>query len=323
MREIGEGTTTRQRRMVGRVRQVELPLLCAIPDPVKYREHTTADGRRVFIHERVFSDLDELERNHHPDETAGLLFGGLFTDGQNSCTVVKRLIKPERGEVEGTPSSVTITAFGAERMTARARLHDPLLTPVGWGHTHPCFDAYFSAVDEDEQRAWQQAGSVGLVLSGLRRPRTRYCVFVGPQSTPADPPPRASENTRETTNPRTPVVHVHKPATYASRRFESRRLKVCLIAAAVFAALAVAISLYALTTARDAGRQAREALSNRSVAAVIGSSSASGPGNSGASVALQPPQLRLRSRATGEGGFVADRIREWLVGARTREVEQP
>jgi proteasome lid subunit RPN8/RPN11 len=316
MRVISEGTTATQRRMVGRVRQVELPLLCGIPDPAKYREHTTADGRRVFIHERVLSDLDELEREHHPDETAGLLFGGHFTDGKSSCTVVKKLMKPELDEVVGTPSSVTITAFGAERMTARARLHDPLLTPVGWGHTHPCFDAYFSSVDEDEQRAWQQAGSVGLVLSGLRRPKSRYRVFVGPQSTPADPSPRASGDTREKTSPRAPVLHVRKPAAHASARVERRRLEACFIAAAVFTVLAVAISLYALTTARDAARQAHEALSNRPVAAVIGSSSASGPESSGASIVLQPLPPLLRSQVAGEERSSVDSLREWPRGAR-------
>lgn len=320
MREIGEGTTPSRRRMAGRVRQVELPLLCGIPDPGKYREHTTVDGRRVFIHEQVFSDLDELEREHHPDETAGLLFGGHFTDGKNSCTVVKELMKPQPGEVEGTPSSVTITAFGAERMTTRARLHDPQLTPVGWGHTHPCFDAYFSSVDEDEQRVWQQPGSVGLVLSGMRRPRTRYCVFVGPHSTPADPPSPASGSAREQTSPRAPLTHVRGPARRANRRAHTRRLEVCFIATAVFAAIAVAISLYALTTARDAGRQAREALSDRSVAAVIGNSTSgtSGPEGNGASVLL-----RLRPRAADEGRPTVESLRGWPEGASAREYEQP
>ncbi len=186
----------RRPRMVGRVRTVELPLLRGLPDPAEYSEHLAADGRRVFLSKGVLRDLAELERREHPVETAGLLFGGHFSDGRRACTVVEKLVEPLPGEVLGTRSTVTITHAGSESMLRRAAREDPVLAPVGWAHTHPSFDAYFSEVDRSEQRAWRGAGSVGLVLSGLPHARPRYRVFVGPESTHApavDSPDAAGE----------------------------------------------------------------------------------------------------------------------------------
>jgi proteasome lid subunit RPN8/RPN11 len=172
-------------RMSGRVRRTARPLLRAAPDPYRFVEHRTVDGRRIYVARKVIQDLAMLERKEHPVETACLLFGGFFDDGGTPCAVVTRLMLPEPGEVIGTPSMVTITAEGAEQMITRAWREDPLLKPLGWGHTHPCFEAYFSHVDREEQRIWTEPASVGLVISGLEEPRNRYEVFVGPESEPA------------------------------------------------------------------------------------------------------------------------------------------
>jgi proteasome lid subunit RPN8/RPN11 len=196
----GAGRALGKQRMAGRIRSVELPLLRGLPDPANYCEHVAPDGRRVFLFRDVLRDLAELELSEHPIETAGLLFGAHLSDGLHTCTVVNKVFTPRPGEVLGTHSSVTITPDGAERMIARARREDPVLMPVGWGHTHPCFQAYFSDVDRAEQRNWRHAGSVGLVLSGLQDARPRYRVFVGPESTlagrlshPAVAPPEFSD----------------------------------------------------------------------------------------------------------------------------------
>lgn len=179
-------------RMVGRLRPVELPLLPALPQPGDYFEHVVADGRRLLVLKRVLRDLVELERREHPNETAGLLFGGHFSDGHHVCTIVRKLVTPLPGEVLGTRLSVTITPGGAEGMLARAAREDPLLTPVGWAHTHPLFEAYFSEVDRAEQSVWRHAGSVGLVLSGLADARPLYRAFAGPDSMPAERTPDPS-----------------------------------------------------------------------------------------------------------------------------------
>jgi proteasome lid subunit RPN8/RPN11 len=214
--ELALGTS----RMSGRIRPVELPLLGVRPEIADYCEHLTPDGRRAYIHKQVLRDLADLERREHPLETAGLLFGGYFIDGQDICTMVTKLVQPLPGEVVGTHSEVTITAAGAEQMTRRARHEDQTLTTVGWAHTHPRFEAYFSGVDRNEQRAWQHQGAVGLVLSGLRDARPIYRVFVGPDSTAArrsaprvaarelpaaSPQARAAEH-RETQLPAAPEV---------------------------------------------------------------------------------------------------------------------
>lgn len=182
-----DGVRGKTPRMTGSVRVTALPLMRRAPDPTRFIEHRTADGRGIFIAKSVLEDLAALERSEHPVETATLLFGGFFSDGENTCAIVTKLVLPEPGEVEGTPSTVTITAEGAEQMIERAWLHDPLLKPLGWGHTHPRFEAYFSGVDREEQSVWTEAASVGLVISGLAEPRERYRVFVGPESEPAEP----------------------------------------------------------------------------------------------------------------------------------------
>jgi proteasome lid subunit RPN8/RPN11 len=173
------------RRMSGRRQKPPVPPLRGAPDRSDYIEHRTADGRRVFVHYRVLDDLFRLERSQHPDETAGLLFGGFFGDRGTSCAIVTDLIPPEDQEVLGTPTTVTITAQGAERMIARAWQRNPLLQVLGWGHTHPRFEAYFSATDKEEQRVWRHPASVGIVVSGLPSAEDPYKVFVGPEATPA------------------------------------------------------------------------------------------------------------------------------------------
>lgn len=173
-------------RMRGRVREVGPPLR-ALPVGPGYVEHRTEDGRRIFLHRDVLTDLEMLERREHPDETAGLLFGRLFTDGRSPCALVSHLVWPEPGEVVGTPATVTITPEGSTGMARRANERHPCADPVGWAHTHPTFAAYFSATDRAEQAVWTEPASVGLVLSGLDDAEPLYAVFVGADSSLSEP----------------------------------------------------------------------------------------------------------------------------------------
>lgn len=172
-------------RMTGRIRPVPLQLMPTTPDAQSFSEHRTADGARIFVAHTVIDALITLESEHHPNESAGLLFGGYYTDGENKCTVVTHFEPPRDGEVIGSEAMVTITAAGAEQMQSRAHRRLLLLNAVGWGHTHPTFEAYFSGTDRREQRAWTEPGSVGIVVSGLCQPQQRFAVFVGPDSSPA------------------------------------------------------------------------------------------------------------------------------------------
>ena len=176
--------------MSGRIRHFEPPLR-PVPSNSRYTEFETADGRRTFIHQEVLFDLAELERDEHPNESAGLLFGRTFTDGANQCTLVRHLIRPEPGEVIGSVATVTITADGSNQMSQRAQECYPCADAVGWAHTHPTFNAYFSGTDRAEQAIWTAPASVGLVISGLAGADPPYEVFVGPDSAPtqrAEPP---------------------------------------------------------------------------------------------------------------------------------------
>jgi proteasome lid subunit RPN8/RPN11 len=167
--------------MKGRVKPFG-PQLRPTPVGPGYVERRTAEGHRIFLHRDVLADLEMLERREHPNETAALLFGRFFTDGGNPCALVRHLVWPEHGEVEGTPATVTITAEGSSGMTRRALERHPCADPVGWSHTHPTFPAYFSGTDRAEQAAWTASASVGLVLSGLPDAEPPYEVFVGPRS---------------------------------------------------------------------------------------------------------------------------------------------
>jgi proteasome lid subunit RPN8/RPN11 len=174
--------TDRRPRMSGRIRRHESPLR-PLPTGLAYREFVSADRRRVFVHREVLEDLAALERAEHPNETAGLLFGRIFTDGSGECALVRHLIRPEPGEVLGTPATVTITTEGSSRMSGRAQERYPCADAVGWAHTHPTFKAYFSSTDRAEQSVWTSPASVGLVVSGLPDAVPRFEVFVGPEST--------------------------------------------------------------------------------------------------------------------------------------------
>ncbi len=169
--------------MSGRIRHFAPPLR-PIPRGDHYTEFETDDGRRVFIHRDVLTELAALERDEHPNESAGLLFGRSFTDGANQCALVRHLIRPAAGEVIGTPVTVTITAEGSNRMSQRAQERFPCADAVGWAHTHPTFGAYFSGTDKAEQAIWTSPAAVGLVASGLPNADPPFEVFVGPNSTP-------------------------------------------------------------------------------------------------------------------------------------------
>lgn len=258
---------TRPERMSGRVRRAPYPLR-DVPDPSDFVEHATVDGRRAFVARRVVREVEQLERRHRPDETAGLLFGRFFTDGEHDCVIVTDLVTPEPGEVVGTSSTVTITARGAEQMPVRARLRTPLADPVGWFHTHPRFEAFFSRTDEAEQQAWREPGSVGLVLSGLPAAARPYCVFVGPEAAPAEPvAPSKRLGRAEYSGPlrlpaaipeAAPPPRVQRPLSRPTPR-RSVWIGVGAVAAAAACLALVAISLLALREARAARRDAEAA----------------------------------------------------------------
>ena len=167
-------------RMHGRIVGSTLPLRPAPDGVLDLLEFETPDGQRVFVARRTFDVLERLERDAHPYESAGLLLGRAFTSGTEPYTVITGLVPPNPGELEATMSSVTITAEGKLAMAGRGHRQDPNADIVGWGHTHPTFAPFFSAVDMDEQRCWIEPTSVGIVISGLASATPRFRIYVGP-----------------------------------------------------------------------------------------------------------------------------------------------
>lgn len=147
-------------------------------DP-SFKELRAADGSRTFLHRHVLRDAKSLTQRHRPNETGALLMGGTFTDGLHPYTVVTDIILPLPGEVIGTSATVEITAEGRRRMEVEGRLRDALASAVGWMHSHPIQQAFFSETDRTEQARWNSPASVGLVVSGLAHADPQWRVFLG------------------------------------------------------------------------------------------------------------------------------------------------
>lgn len=245
-------------RLRGHIRRFEPPLR-PVPSGPEYTELECVDGRRVFIHREVLDDLAALERAEHPRESAGLLFGRIFTDGTHQCALVRHLIRPLQGEVIGTQATVTITAAGSSGMSARAQRWYPCADAVGWAHTHPTFNAYFSGTDRAEQAVWTSPASVGLVMSGLESAQPPFEVYVGPESEPTAIVGDAPASTRPPAEERGAVDAVVPPTraepSAAAPRTPARRRSNAgsreRVAAAIAAALVLAVLVGALWVGRN------------------------------------------------------------------------
>lgn len=174
--------------------------MVAAPLPVRSRPRTgewlvyrADDGRTVLLDPSVLATAHRVEEEHAPKETGGLLFGRAFVDSEGPYVVVSYAIPPRRGEVIGAVATVRITAAGAGAMTERAQAQHFEADVVGWYHTHPSFEAYFSTVDEAEQRTWASALAVGLVVAGVTRRDDRNKVYVGPDAARTRLQPRAQQ----------------------------------------------------------------------------------------------------------------------------------
>lgn len=170
-------------RFSGRTVSAPLPVRSR-PQNGRWLVHRADGGRTVLLSPSVLSTAYSVEEEHAPAETGGLLFGRAFVDSEGPYVVVSSATPPRSGEVIGAVSTVRITAAGASAMTERAQARCFETDVVGWYHTHPSFDAYFSSIDETEQRSWASALAVGLVVAGVSRADDRYKVYVGPDSAP-------------------------------------------------------------------------------------------------------------------------------------------
>lgn len=175
-------------RFSGRMVTVPLPVRPR-PRDGDWITHRADDGRTVLLAPAVLAEVHRIEREHAPDETGGMLFGRFFADSEGPYAVVSFATAPEPGEVIGEVSTVQITASGAHAMAGRAQAERFEIDVVGWYHTHPLFEAYFSATDRHEQGTWASALAVGLVVAGPGCRREPYKVYVGPDAAETRRPP--------------------------------------------------------------------------------------------------------------------------------------
>jgi proteasome lid subunit RPN8/RPN11 len=169
-------------RFHGRV--VNIPLAArSRPEAGTWHEHRAADGRTAFVSTDVLDQARAIEHEHAPFETGGLLLGRAFIDGEGPYVLVTYAVSPLRGEVRGTVSTVELTHAGSDAMRRRGEASTPTAEVVGWYHTHPRYEAYFSVVDRTEQAAWTERLAVGLVVSGL--PGGAYAIYLGPDAAEA------------------------------------------------------------------------------------------------------------------------------------------
>lgn len=177
---MSSGPETRP-RFSGRMVTVPLPVRPR-PRGGDWITHRADDGRTVLLAPSVLAEVRHIEREHAPDETGGMLFGRFFADSEGPYAVVSFATAPQPGEVIGEVSTVQITASGANAMAGRAQAERFEIDVVGWYHTHPLFEAYFSATDRHEQGTWASALAVGLVVAGPGCRREPYKVYVGPDA---------------------------------------------------------------------------------------------------------------------------------------------
>ena len=175
-------------RFSGRMVTVPLPVRPR-PRDGDWITHRADDGRTVLLAPAVLAEVHRIEREHAPDETGGMLFGRFFADSEGPYAVVSFATGPEPGEVIGEVSTVQITASGAHAMAGRAQAERFEVDVVGWYHTHPLFEAYFSGTDRHEQGTWASALAVGLVVAGPGCRREPYKVYVGPDAAETRRPP--------------------------------------------------------------------------------------------------------------------------------------
>ena len=233
--------------------------------------HRTLDGRAAYIAWPAFLVIRRTERAHAPIETGGLLFGRCFQDAEGPYVLVTSAEPPAPGEVDGTVSTVRITAAGTEAMTARAHERDPLADVVGWFHTHPRFDAFFSDVDRHEQAQWASPLAVGFVVAGDAVRREPHAVYLGPnadETFTVDPgrdvrPDPARLRAAEDEHPHEPVLEPRepeprivpvepRPAREAAPLRWTRRGELALVVLAVTAVVCVFVVVaWALALQRD------------------------------------------------------------------------
>lgn len=138
-------------------------------------------GYFLFFKEEVWEDLWTIGRSS-PLEVGGLLLGVCYSFPGHYFWYVDDFVFSE--PLENTHFSLRISPevwqLANEKIKKEKRLPGMIL---GWFHTHPHFEAFFSATDRTTQKHYFQFSfALGIVFNPYSREDIR--IYTGPESVP-------------------------------------------------------------------------------------------------------------------------------------------
>jgi proteasome lid subunit RPN8/RPN11 len=136
------------------------------------------DRPRLYVSPTVLSGVRLCCRSSAPNETIGLLAGTVYGDADGNYTVVRDFEEAIVDEKEASPASVRINPDGQASVRSRLLGRNPALQIVGWFHSHPRYQPFYSPVDHAEQATYGP-DQVGIVVSGLPC-EDPFGVYLGP-----------------------------------------------------------------------------------------------------------------------------------------------
>lgn len=147
----------------------------------------------VFVKSDVIRSMREIADRAWPREAIGLLAGRACRDTDGTYSIIDVVEPATADECEATAGSVHLSGAGSAAVRLRLAHQYPALDPIGWYHSHPHSDAFFSSQDLTEQSTWPDAYNVGIV-SGDRWGHRTLNIYTGPD---ADRVTRISPNGSE------------------------------------------------------------------------------------------------------------------------------
>lgn len=148
---------------------------------VRFADLWATRAVEVFVRTDVISSMRGIADRAWPHEAIGLLAGRACRDVDGIYTIVDAVEPATSNECEATPGSVHLSASGFATLRRRLAHQHPALDPIGWYHSHPHSDAFYSSEDRTEQSTWADPYNVGIVV-GERLGRSTVNVYTGPHA---------------------------------------------------------------------------------------------------------------------------------------------
>jgi proteasome lid subunit RPN8/RPN11 len=239
------------------------PLIRSRPENSRdLRTFRSADNNfAAYVHADVLEFIRQQAILGGQNEAIGLIAGRICHDPRTGpYTLVLAAAEAREGEFRSTPSFVRLLPEGHRRLRHRLADAHPDREIVGWYHTHPNYEPYFSSVDFEEQKNWNDENQIGIVY-GTEHTGEPFGVYQGPGAIPLTPvgkidplhdrPPRRSANRleiRQAQNTPAPIIEPSASAGVqkAPRRIWYRRIEIVLPTVIVLILVAGGLTLLSI-----------------------------------------------------------------------------